>query len=184
MLRPHSQPSKSRVRLRFGAQRRLARPRFGITSLLALTVLAATLVSFIEWLFLSDWPLMPILMLVPPTIAICLLLAATEYEIWKGVLFGALAAIGVFVYRQEHTELLAWRKFQGWNNGVDWPAVQMFYAWIFFKITVLPLVGGCIEAMRRRYMSLGIYSLFAAFIYYFAIVFGVIWIVITQYRRF
>ncbi len=98
------------------------------------------------------------------------------------MLIGTFAAISMIVFRDEHSLLLHWKNAEGWqNNAIDWPAVEMFYIWIFFQITALPLVGGCIEAIRKGYTSLGIHSMFATFVYYFALILGFMWKAIRNY---
>ena len=124
---------------------------------------------------------MPLLTLIPPLIAIFILLSATENEIWKGVLVGVLAAMCVVLFRNEYKVLLYWRNVDGWPNNAIRLTVELFYIWIFFQVAAFPLVGGCIEAIRKQYASLGIHSLLATFVYYFGLVLGFIWIVCNEY---
>ena len=116
-------------------------------------------------------------------IAIFLLLVVTDFEIWKGVLIGITAAICLILFRNDLRVLLLWKHAYEWPNNALRLTLDLFYIWVFFQIAGLPLAGGCIEAIRKRYTTLGVRSSLAAFIYYFALVLGFMWIVCDQYWR-
>ena len=123
---------------------------------------------------------MPMMALIPPLFASFILLFATDRAIWKGCLIGMFASVlSLPLFRTELFALVHWR-------GRDLPAdflgwcIELCYISFFFKIAGFPLIGGCVEAIHKGFVSVGIFSLLAAFSYYFVLVFTHIWLVFTS----
>jgi len=172
-----------RARLRFGQTGKSAQFRVSLQSLFAFTTLTATVLFTLQRLFHGHWPWLPVLALVPPLIASFLLLCATGHEIWKGVFVGALLGAGLVLLQNDCDIIFNWGNGLGSRNNALRLTLELMFIWVFFPIAACPLVGGCLEAIRKRYVTLGIYTLLATFLSYFSLVNCYLWIVATEYWK-
>ena len=176
VLIPNPHNTRSPAWMRFVPYRKRAKLQLSIQSLFLLTTLTAVLVYFLKWLYPTNLPWMPMLTLIPPLAGIFLLLSATRYEIWRGVLVGALLGLCLILFNRYKTVMFQHNEYASQYNPIRL-TIELFQMWIFFQFTAFPLAVGCIEAIRKRYVTLGVYSLMVTFVYFFGLILTFIWIV-------
>ncbi len=182
MPAPFDHRSTASPRLRFGKSKRLTKATFGLPFLFALTAVTSVLLVGVSRLYHPHFPVLVALTLIPPTLATCTLLVATKYEVWKGVLIGAILAtmeVSSQVYSFHKWKI---RNFHDWSRIEIGDFTYPFYFekqylgfWLAFVIASFPLVGGCAQAILKRHTLLGMYLLLASFAYFYSLHFYLLW---------
>ena len=164
------------MRLRFFRPPKAVQVRFGLRSLFVFTGLAALLICLLAHLFPERRPLLPLTALIPPLVAICLLHAVAGNEVWKGVAIGAVFGIAlIFIVNPPAYWVFPYSTSDYEKYGIFRYMREATCFWIFFELTTSPFVGGCIEAVRKGYVNLGMYMSLSLFVYYLVLYLNFAW---------